>query len=202
MWLWVVRFEMLCILKHELDCCAVAISGGTFPESEQVFFRTKILQKCLEFPLKGPFPSKFQTSTLNSETEIAWQHGSTGLCGSRTRIGCACFMCIDLCSWASQELMQFARSSSAQSGISWSPRLPLSPSSRYFFLASSKKQFGVGSPAGADSLYCHLTAFSQQHPEEVFLQLDMSNAFGNINRQAVLQAVQRLAPSSPGHSMA
>ena len=58
-------------------------------------------------------------------------------------------------------------------------------------------QFGVGSPAGADSLYCRLTTLAQQHPEEVFLLLDMSNAFGNINRQVVLQAVQRLAPSSP-----
>ena len=58
-------------------------------------------------------------------------------------------------------------------------------------------QFGVGSPAGADNLYCHLTTLAQQHPEGVFLQLDMSNAFGNISRQTVLQTVQQLAPSSP-----
>ena len=57
--------------------------------------------------------------------------------------------------------------------------------------------FGVGSPAGADNFYCQLTMLAQQHPEGVFLQLDMSNAFGNISRQTVLQAVQQLAPSSP-----
>ena len=53
----------VCILKHELDCRAVAISGGTSSRVRTILFRTKSLQKCLEFPLKGPSPSKFQTST-------------------------------------------------------------------------------------------------------------------------------------------
>ena len=57
-------------------------------------------------------------------------------------------------------------------------------------------QFGVGAPAGADNSYCRLTTLAQQHPEEVFVQLDMSNAFGNINRQTVLQAIQRLTPNN------
>ena len=55
-------------------------------------------------------------------------------------------------------------------------------------------QFGVGAAAGADNLYCRLATLAQQYPEEVFVQLDMSNAFGNISRQTVLQALQRLMP--------